>query len=68
MTLNESWTMALPRNLPPKRNSCARCRSDTTLCCALIGYINTSQRKPPSANQSAASSARVSSAHRGLVV
>lgn len=47
MTLNESWTMALPRDLPPKRDSCARCCWDTTRRRALIGYINTAgQRRP----------------------
>lgn len=35
-----------------KRNSSARDASDTTLCCALIGYINIAgQRKPHPANQ-----------------
>lgn len=49
-----------------KRNSCARDRSDTTLCRALIGYINAAgQRKTTTSNQRAGFLSCLSSAQRG---
>lgn len=46
-----------------KRNSCARVRSDTTLCCVLIGYINAAGQRKTTRDQS--ESRCLSSAQRG---